>query len=53
VIERSGLRLSILATVPGTFTVTYQVTDGEATSDPATLTVVASAPTTTTTTAPP
>jgi hypothetical protein len=51
VIERSGLRLSILATVPGTFTVTYQVTDGEATSDPATLTVVASAPTTTTTTA--
>jgi hypothetical protein len=43
VIERSGLRLSILATVPGTFTVTYQVTDGEATSATATLTVVASA----------
>jgi hypothetical protein len=53
VIERSGLRLSILATVPGTFTVTYEVTDGEATSAPATLTVVASAPTTTSTTAPP
>jgi hypothetical protein len=50
VVERSGLRLSILATVPGTFTVTYEVTDGEATSAPATLTVVASAPTTTTTT---
>ena len=45
VVERSGLRLSILATVPGTFAVTYQVTDGEATSAPATLTVVASAPT--------
>jgi hypothetical protein len=53
VVERSGLRLSILATVPGTFTVTYQVTDGEATSAPATLTVVASAPTTTSTTVAP
>ena len=41
VVDRSGLRLTILAVVPGTFTVTYQVTDGEA---------VASAPTTTTTT---
>ena len=50
VVERSGLRLSVLATVPGTFTVTYEVTDGEATSAPATLTVVASAPTTSTTT---
>ena len=50
VVERGGLRLSILATVPGTFTVNYQVTDGEATSSPATLTVVASAPTTTSTT---
>jgi hypothetical protein len=50
VVERSGLRLSILATVPGTFTVTYEVTDGEATSSPATLTVIASAPTTTSTT---
>ena len=50
VAERSGLRLSILAVVPGTFTVTYQVTDGEATSATATLTVVASIPTTTTTT---
>jgi hypothetical protein len=50
----SGLRMTILAVVPGTFTVTYQVTDGQATSAPATLTVVASVPaTTTTTTAPP
>ncbi len=56
VAERSELRLVVLATVPGTFTVSYQVTDGEATSAPATLTVVASAPgsstSTTTTVAP-
>jgi hypothetical protein len=53
VVERSGLRLSILATVPGTFTVTYEVTDGEATSSPATLTVIASAPATASTTVAP
>ncbi len=50
VIARSGLSLSILATVPGTFLVSYQVTDGGATSQTATLTVNAAAPTTTTTT---
>jgi large repetitive protein len=51
VVERPrGLRLSILATTPGTFIVTYQVTDGEATSPTATLTITASSPTTTTTT---
>ena len=50
VTSRSRLRLSILATTPGTFVVTYAVTDGEATSPPATLTVIASAPTTTTST---
>ena len=47
---RSGLTLSILATTPGTFVVTYQVTDGEATSAVATLTIDAVAPTTTTST---
>jgi Bacterial Ig domain len=45
---RSGLTLSILATVPGTFAVTYQVTDGEAVSPVATLTIDAVAPTATT-----
>ncbi len=50
VTSRSGLQLSILATTPGTFVVTYSVTDGEATSPPVTLTVVAVAPTTTTST---
>jgi large repetitive protein len=50
VTSRNGLQLSILALTPGTFVVTYQVTDGEATSAPATLTITASAPTPTTTT---
>ena len=50
---RSGLQLTVLASTPGTFVVTYQVTDGEATSPPATVTVTASIPTTTTTRRPP
>jgi len=45
-----GLQLSILASAPGTFTVTYRVTDGEATSRTVTLTITAPATTTTTTT---
>jgi len=45
-----GLRLSVLASAPGTFTVTYRVTDGEATSRTVTLTITAPAPATTTTT---
>ena len=53
VTERSGLSLSILATAPGTFEVTYQVTDGETTSQPATVTIEAAVPATTTTTTPP
>jgi large repetitive protein len=56
VTSRSGLRLSILAPTPGTYVVTYQVTDGEATSAFATLTITASPPAnspTTTTTTPP
>ena len=52
VTDRSGLSLSVLATTPGTFEVKYQVTDGEANSPIATVTIVASAPTTTTTTPP-
>ncbi len=50
VTSRNALQLSVLASTPGTFVVTYQVTDGEATSSPATVTVTASIPTTTTTT---
>ena len=50
VTSRSGLQLSVLATTPGTFLVTYQVTDGEDTSAITTLTITASAPTTTTST---
>ncbi len=50
VTTRSGLRLSILATAPEVFVITYQVTDGPATSRTATLTITASAPTTTSTT---
>ena len=50
---RSGLQLTVLASTPGTFVVTYQVTDGEATSPPTTVTVTASIPTTTTTTTTP
>jgi hypothetical protein len=50
VVDRSGLRLSVLARTPGTFVVTYQVTDGEATSAMASLTIVASTPTTSTST---
>jgi large repetitive protein len=53
VVSRSGLQLSVLATSPGTYLVSYQVTDGEATSSTTTLTIIASAPTTTTTTVPP
>jgi hypothetical protein len=56
----SGTRITVLGVVPGTFTVTYQVTDGQATSAPAVLTVVVTVPTpptttttTTTTVAPP
>ena len=49
VTNRTGLRLSILAPTPGTFMVTYQVTDGEATSATATLTITALAPAATTT----
>ncbi len=50
VTDRSDLSLSILATTPGTFEVSYQVTDGEANSPIATVTIVAATPTTTTTT---
>ncbi len=55
---RNGLQLSILTSRPGTFAVSYQVTDGDATSAPATLTITASpqtpnSNTTTTTTTPP
>ena len=41
VTNRSGLQLSILATAPGVFVITYQVTDGQSTSGTATLTVTA------------
>jgi hypothetical protein len=48
VTRRRDLRLSILARTAGTFVVSYQVTDGEATSGFATLTITASSSTTTT-----
>jgi hypothetical protein len=44
VTSRSDLQLSVLASTPGTFVVSYQVTDGEATSSVATLTITASLP---------
>ena len=44
VTSRSDLQLSVLASIPGTFVVSYQVTDGEATSPVATLTITASLP---------
>ena len=50
VTSRSGLRLTVLATAPGAYVITYQVTDGLATSATATLTITASPPATTTTT---
>jgi hypothetical protein len=53
VTSRSGLQLSVLASMPGTFVVTYEVTDGVATSRPATLTINASIPPSTTTQSPP
>jgi hypothetical protein len=53
VTSRSGLQLSVLASMPGTFVVTYEVTDGAATSRPATLTITASIPPSTTTQSPP
>lgn len=42
--EVNGLALTLLAYRTGTYTVTYRVTDGEASSDTATLTIVASEP---------
>jgi hypothetical protein len=44
VTSRSDLQLSVLASTPGTFVVSYQVTDGEATSPMVTLTVTATLP---------
>jgi hypothetical protein len=44
VTSRSDLQLSVLASGPGTFVISYQVTDGEATSPPATVTIIASDP---------
>jgi hypothetical protein len=48
VTSRSGLQLSVLTPIPGTFVVTYEVTDGDATSARATLTINASLPPSTT-----
>ncbi len=48
VTSRSGLQLSVLTSIPGTFVVTYEVTDGDAASAPATLTINASLPPATT-----
>jgi len=53
VIERSGLTVTLLATAPGTYVVTYQVDDGEATSRVATITIEAANRSTTTTTTTP
>jgi hypothetical protein len=44
VTSRTDLQLSVLAPAAGTFVVSYQVTDGEATSPVATLTITASLP---------
>jgi hypothetical protein len=44
VVGQSDLTITVLATVAGRFTITYRVTDGEAFSGVATLTVVATGP---------